>query len=423
MVIMRVLSMQRRDFLESLGGAMVLGGTSMRSSVTSGSEPLGVSDDRTVWLEYLSKIANPLLGALAANRLKEEMPVEVRSQNFFETRRAFTHLEGFGRLLCGMAPWLQLPPDTSSEGAVRRRFYDLAKRSLQNAVRPGGKDRMNFSEGAQPLVDAAFLAQALLRAPRLWEDLDAESKANVLAALHETRVIKPNFNNWLLFSAMVETFFLSLGEAYDPMRLDLALRHHDQWYKGDGMFGDGPEFHWDNYNSYVIQPFLRTILPLVAQKDNGYAPFLEKFRKIGPRYAAVQERMIAEDGSFPPLGRSLAYRCGAFHHLASEAWLRLLPKEISPAQARCALTAVIRKTLSHPSNFDAHGWLTIGLSGHQPHIAEEYISTGSLYLCTTAFLPLGLPPEDEFWKAPPVAWTARKAWNREDLEPDSALKL
>ncbi len=37
------------------------------------------------------------------------------------------------------------------------------------------------------------------------------------------------------------------------------------------------------------------------------------------RYAAVQERLIAPDGSFPPIGRSIAYRCGAFHALAQAA--------------------------------------------------------------------------------------------------------
>jgi hypothetical protein len=402
---------------------MVLG-SSPNVSMSDPQEPhFGIEDDRTYWVEMLSKIADPLLSALAANRLKELMPVEARSPNLVGPRGAFTHLEGFGRLLCGMAPWLQLPPDSSSEGLMRGRFSALAKRGLENAVRPGGKDRMNFSEGAQPLVDAAFLALALMRAPRLWVDLTAESKAHLIAALKETRAIKPSFTNWLLFSTMIEAFFLSIGEQYDPMRIDYGLRQHEQWYKGDGMFGDGPEFHWDNYNSYVIQPFLRVILSVVAKKDRNYSGLFEKFNKIGPRYAVIQERLIGEDGSFPPIGRSLAYRCGAFHHLASEASLRLLPKDLKPAQVRGALTAVIRKTLSHPSNFDAHGWLTLGLSGHQPHIAEEYISTGSLYLCTTAFLPLGLPPHDEFWLSPSVAWTARRVWNGEDVEPDVALKV
>ena len=49
-----------------------------------------------------------------------------------------------------------------------------------------------------------------------------------------------------------------------------------------------------------------------------------------------------------------------------------------------------------------HGWLTIGLSGHQPSLGEPYISTGSLYLCLCGLLPLGLPPDNEFWSSTPV---------------------
>ena len=36
----------------------------------------------------------------------------------------------------------------------------------------------------------------------------------------------------------------------------------------------------------------------------------------------------------------------------------------------------------------------------QPGLADFYITTGSLYLCTTVFLPLGLPADDPFWTAP-----------------------
>ena len=43
------------------------------------------------------------------------------------------------------------------------------------------------------------------------------------------------------------------------------------------------------------------------------------------RYAAILERLIAPDGSFPAIGRSLAYRCGAFHLLAALALRRQLP--------------------------------------------------------------------------------------------------
>ena len=75
-----------------------------------------------------------------------------------------------------------------------------------------------------------------------------------------------------------------------------------------------------------------------------------------------------------------------------------------------------------PGTFDASGWLQIGLCGHQPALGERYISTGSLYLATTAFLPLGLPADDPFWVGPGLPWTARRAWSGETIAIDSALK-
>jgi hypothetical protein len=75
-----------------------------------------------------------------------------------------------------------------------------------------------------------------------------------------------------------------------------------------------------------------------------------------------------------------------------------------------------------PGTFDAKGWLQIGLCGHQPSIGETYISTGSLYLCSEAFLPLGLPADDPFWLAPTEDWTAKKIWSGQDVKVDHAIK-
>jgi hypothetical protein len=139
------------------------------------------------------------------------------------------------------------------------------------------------------------------------------------------------------------------------------------------------------------------------------------------RYAAIQERLIASDGSFPPFGRSIAYRFGAFHLLAQIALRRALPDGIAPAQVRAALSAVIRRSIEAPGTFDSDGWLRIGFCGHQPGIGEPYISTGSLYLCATGLLPLGLPASDEFWSAPPQPWTSAKAWTGQPFPIDHAL--
>jgi len=215
-----------------------------------------------------------------------------------------------------------------------------------------------------------------------------------------------------------------MGEEPDRLRIDYAIRQHEQWYKGDGVYGDGPEFHWDYYNSYVIQPMLVDILLRVS---GTYGEEGERMRDRvllrAQRFAAIQEALIAPDGTFPAIGRSIAYRCGAFQHLAQMALMKRLPESLSPAQVRCALQAVIRRSLEAPGTFDENGWLRIGLCGHQPSLGERYISTGSLYLCTTAFLPLGLPEDDPFWSDPDEAWSSQKIWSGQDAPADHALHI
>ena len=85
------------------------------------------------------------------------------------------------------------------------------------------------------------------------------------------------------------------------------------------------------------------------------------------------------------------------------------------------MTAVIDRQLAAKGTFDPEGWLRVGYSGRQVNMGETYINTGSLYLCTTAFLPLGLPADDPFWSAPARDWTSKKAWSGIDVGSDHAL--
>ncbi len=360
---------------------------------------------REYWLTVLTRVSEPVLTALSQRKLATTMPVEVPNGKV-EDRRPFTYLEALGRTLAGIAPWLE----SGSEADLRSRYADLTRASIAAAVDPTSPDFMNFNRGQQPLVDAAFLALGILRAPtELWLKLDSRTRSQLIEALRSTRVIKPGFNNWLLFSATIEAFFAKIGESWDSMRVDYAVREHEQWYKGDGIYGDGPQFHWDYYNSYVIHPMLLAVLETTSKLD---AAILARAK----RYAAIEERLIAPDGSFPAIGRSLAYRCGAFHLLADMALRRQAP------DVRGALTAVIRRTMEAPGTFDTNGWLQVGLCGHQPSIAESYISTGSLYLCSTALLPLGLPASDPFWTNPAQPWTSKRVWGGQDVAADHALQ-
>ncbi|HET7100486.1 MAG TPA: DUF2264 domain-containing protein, partial [Terriglobia bacterium] len=331
-------------------------------------------------------------------------------------------MEATGRLLCGIAPWLESGPADGPEGRVRRRHVDWARAAIAAATDPESPDFMNFNHGSQPVVDAAFLAQVVLRAPtELWEKLDTKARRNLVKALQSTRVIHPGFNNWLLFSAMVEAALCFMGEWWDRMRVDYALREHQSWYLGDGMYGDGPQFHWDYYNSYVIQPMLLDVLDTVSKHSTDWDSMRPAVLARAQRYATIQERLISPEGTYPAVGRSLAYRFGAFHLLASIVLRRQLSEGVSPEQVRCALTAVMRRMIEAPGTFDANGWLTVGFCGHQPAIGEGYISTGSCYLCSAAWLPLGLPPDDPFWKNPPQPWTQQKIWGGKNVPADHAL--
>ena len=391
---------------------------------------------RRYWLQTMLRIAGPVLRALAEDRLTETLPIESKSPR--EDRAQYTYLEAFGRTLVGMAPWLELEGLTGEEAALQQEYRALVRRCMHNAVTPGTRDCMNFAYGHQPIVDAAFLAHAILRAPtQLWHVLDAADKVNLVARMKETRTRKPFHCNWLLFSAMIECFLRmagnslsqpvadsSLGEGacsdWDMMRIDYAVRQHFDWYLGDGFFGDGPDFHMDYYNSYVIQPMLIDVLRAAGDADGDWQKLLPRAETYGARYARFLEHLIAPDGSYPVLGRSSAYRFGCFQMLA-QAMLQELPDtDLQPAQVRCGLTAVIRRVMAF-DNFDENGFLRIGVCGSQPDMGEGYISTGSLYLCMAVFLPLGLPETAEFWAAPDEMWTQAKMWQGMPMRAEHSI--
>lgn len=375
---------------------------------------------RQYWLSLMDRIARPVLSALAEDTLRDKLPIESKSPR--EDRAQYTYLEAFGRTLTGIAPWLALEGLTGDESALQAEYRRMALQGLHNAVTPGTKDEMNFAQGHQPIVDAAFLAHAILRAPnQLWHALPEADKINLVRKMKQTRTRKPYVCNWLLFSAMIECFLHLAGEAdWDPMRIDMALRMHLDWYKGDGFYGDGKDFHMDFYNSYVIHPMMIDILRHVQQEDGDWARMLPDAERYGAHYATFMEHLIMPDGSYPILGRSNTYRFGAFHILAQAALENLLEPSLTPAQVRCALTAVMRRIMAF-DNFDTEGFLRIGVCGHQPDMGEVYISTGSLYLCLAAFLPLGLPADAPFWADPDAPWTMQRLWAGEDMPCEHAL--
>ncbi|MEO6475812.1 DUF2264 domain-containing protein [Luteolibacter sp.] len=375
------------------------------------------AQDREYAVKTLDRIAGPVMESLAEGNLKKRMPLGQGE----ESRSEYTCLEAFGRTLSGIAPWLALGPDDTPEGQLRARYIGLSNKALVQATDPKSPDFMNFTQGGQPLVDAAFLSLALLRAPdQLWQPLDEAQRANVVAALKSTRKIKPYESNWLLFSALVESALWKFTGECEMVPVENALTKHEEWYLGDGTYGDGPDYHWDYYNSFVIQPALIAVLEVCKEKKSPLADQLAKILERAQRYAEIQERMISPEGTFPVIGRSSAYRFGAFQTLSLVALRHELSKSIEPAAVRCSLNAVVHRMIEAPGTFDSDGWLRAGVAGYQPAVKENYISTGSLYLCLDGLLHLGLPADDPLWTAPAEEWTQKRIWSGENVPADHA---
>lgn len=412
--------MERRHFMRALAAAPALPGM-LAAGQAFGAAPAG--GEHAYLLRLLQRMAEPVLGLMSKGELKKKFPLEL-SPTWDGRDRSVAYLECFGRLMSGIAPWLALPVDGSPEGRLRQRLQQMALQSYAHAVDPRSPDYLKWRGEGQALVDSAYFTNALLRAPKvLWEPLDAATKARVIAEIKGLRRVDPPNTNWLLFAAMNEAWLLSIGEEFDPMRMNGAIRKINEWYIGDGWIKDGKDFHFDYYNSYVMYPMLLEVLEVLVAKKGPFwqgrpQELLAQATRRAQRYCEHLERFVGPDGSYPPIGRSLTYRTAAFQPLALLAWRKALPASLPEGQVRAALHAVHQAIWDAPGNFTQDGFLTIGFRGHQPELGDWYSNNGSMYIASSSLLALGLPASDSFWTAPAQDWTQKKAFSSRSFPKD-----
>lgn len=407
--------MERRNFLGSLvaGSAATL---ATAGEAGAASKPAArPANDRAYMAGLLQRMTEPVLSAMARGELVKKFELEV-SPTWDGRDKRVSYFECFARLIAGAAPWLALPDDGTPEGATRKRLLDMARQSYVNSVDPTSPDRLMWEGPGQVLVDSAYYTNALMRAPQaLWEPLDAATKRRIVDHIKSLRRIEPPYINWMLFAAMNEAWLMSIGEAYDPMRMNVAIRKVNEWYVGDGWIKDGETFHFDYYGSYVMHPMLCEILEVLEQhKGSFWNGKPDEMRALAfkrmQRFSEHLERFVSPEGTFPMFGRSLTYRTAAFQPLALLALRKQLPDKLPEGQVRSAMRAVHERIFSAPSNFTKGGFLTIGFVGAQPELGDWYSNNGSMYITSASFLPLGLPATDSYWTAPAHDWTQKRAF-------------
>lgn len=378
--------------------------------------------DREYWVGIAERLARPVLEPMSKGELQATMQTEY-SPSFDKRNRKVVYMETFGRLMAGIAPWLSLPDDATSEGQLRKHLRECALKSYQNAVDPNSADCLLWQGAGQALVDAAYLAESFLRAwDALWVPLPQATKDLYIKNFQSLRSIDPPYTNWLLFSSTIESLLCKAGAQWDEFRVNMAVRKTEEWYVGDGWYADGPSFAFDYYSSYVFHPmYLETLQAMVdggANSRPDYGKYHERALARAQKASIILERFISPEGTFPVFGRSIPYRLAALQPLALMAWQRTLPDDLTPGQVRNALTLTIHRMFDQQQNFNAKGYLTIGFCGSQPDVADWYTNNGSLYMTSLVFMPLGLPATDAFWSSPSAPTTQQKAWNGKPFPKD-----
>lgn len=380
--------------------------------------------DRQQWVELCYRIAAPVLENMSKGELQKNMQLEL-SPTWDGRDKRVAYMETFGRLMAGISPWLALPDDDTEEGRMRKQIREWALLSYKNAVDPDSPDFLLWeTSSTQRLVDAAYLAESFLRAPEAtWQQLDETTKKRYIERFQRLKVVRPAYNNWLLFRGLIEAFLMSVGEEADQYVLTVAANKINEWYLSDGWYSDGPEFSLDYYNAYVIHPMYIEMLE-VLNKHNFWTPISTGLAiKRMQRFNVFMERLISPEGTYPAFGRSVVYRMGAFQTLAMAAWKYGLPEGLSNGQVRSALTAVMNNMFKVEGNFNEGGFLQLGFAGHQPELSNYYTNNGSLYMTSLVFMPLGLPADHPFWSDAAQPWTSQKAWSGKPFPIDGHQSL
>lgn len=382
------------------------------------------ASDRQQWVELCYRIAAPVLENMSKGELQKNMQLEL-SPTWDGRDKRVAYMETFGRLMAGISPWLALPDDDTEEGKMRKQIREWALLSYKNAVDPDSPDFLLWeTSSTQRLVDAAYLAESFLRAPEAtWQQLDETTKKRYIERFQRLKVVRPAYNNWLLFRGLIEAFLMSVGEEADQYALTVAANKINEWYLSDGWYSDGPEFSLDYYNAYVIHPMYIEMLE-VLNKHNFWTPISTGLAiKRMQRFNVFMERLISPEGTYPAFGRSVVYRMGAFQTLAMAAWKYGLPEGLSNGQVRSALTAVMNNMFKVEGNFNEGGFLQLGFAGHQPELSNYYTNNGSLYMTSLVFMPLGLPADHPFRSDAAQPWTSQKAWSGKPFPIDGHQSL
>ena len=298
-------------------------------------------------------------------------------------------VEGVVRPLWGLVPLAMGGGDTT--------HWPVLRRAISEGVDPAHPNYWGPAHDySQRCVEMAALGMTLMLLPEEgWYPFPDKDRENLVTWIEEIQRVELVDNNWLFFAILVQEGLRRIGRAdlVDDSLQARYLARIEEWYLGDGWYGDGPELPIDHYNGFALHFYALLYAQYAVSPDPDLC---RRFRQRAGLFAIDFAQWFAETGETVMVGRSLIYRfaVAAFWGIAGTAEQDVLSMgEIKGIWAR-----QIRSWRDLPI-FTSNGLLSRGYAYPNLVMCEEYNSPTSPYWAMKAFFPLALPADSDFWRA------------------------
>ena len=128
---------------------------------------LQANDPRSIHLQALDKIARSVLENFSKGMLAQTMINQTRpGAPTIILCPSYQPAAAFGRLLAGIAPWMELPVDNTPEGQMRAEYINMTRKAFHNVfMNESCADYIIWNECGSILAEAAYVGHAMLRMP------------------------------------------------------------------------------------------------------------------------------------------------------------------------------------------------------------------------------------------------------------------
>lgn len=335
---------------------------------------------------------------------------EIEEQALAFLEPVLARLDTSGARVSGLREWRKDPPRAHLEAFARSLWacmavsrgggtiaiWDLLRSGLAAGTNPNHSDYWGEpKEFDQRIVEMASISAALLLVPEhLWQPMSAAEQRRVLDWLGHVDTRAVYNNNWRFFRVVNDLARRSLGGSIDEKRHrqdldDLCSRMlADGWWNDGGVKSDHQIVDW--YSVFVFH----SLAIVYATSGVGDPEISQRYLDHAQTFAEQHKQWFASDGTPLAYGRSMTYR------MAQSAFWAMLPlanlEALPWGQVKSLYLRSLSTWMKRPI-FDCDGVLSVGYWNSNPEIAERYISSGSPYWASIAFMALAVPEDHPFW--------------------------